>query len=362
MIQLEPEARGNFHAVVVMLILSGIAVVLRIAVRFSQRQKPDLPDYLVVFSLILFGGYGATILNHIFNVSSTGAFEGMPMKTNKIPTWERQEFMKMVFAVEIIFCVIITLIKTSLLIFYWNIFSVSRLQRNTIIGTATACLIWFIVFLCLTIFQCHPVQYIWEKLNQKEYCIPSPPILLSMEITNLFLDIVILAIPTFVVSRLNLSTPKKVSVLGIFLLGLGVCAASIARMTAIWRPPNVLHKIDTPQTILWSTLQIGMAIICACLPTLGPLLHCGAAHTKSWSGSVNIIRSGSMKISNSENLNSRDCAAWVEQNDHRFYGTGRTWSASGHNDPEQASMDSTIELHELVPPRRIRVKQDIRVH
>jgi uncharacterized membrane protein len=131
----------------------------------------------------------------------------------------------MVFADEIIFCVIITLIKTSLLIFYWNIFSVSTLQRNTIIVTATACLIWFLVFLCLTIFQCHPVQYIWEKLNQKEYCISSPPILLSMEITNLFLDIIVLAIPTSIISQLRLSTPKKVSVLGIFLVGLGYVTA-----------------------------------------------------------------------------------------------------------------------------------------
>jgi hypothetical protein len=63
MVQLEPEARNNFHAVVIMLTLSGIAVFLRIAVRFSQRQKPDLPDYLVVASLLLFGGYGATILH-----------------------------------------------------------------------------------------------------------------------------------------------------------------------------------------------------------------------------------------------------------------------------------------------------------
>ncbi|CAG9948603.1 unnamed protein product [Clonostachys rosea f. rosea IK726] len=360
MVQLEPEARNNFHAVVIMLTLSGIAVFLRIAVRFSQRQKPDLPDYLVVASLLLFGGYGATILHHIFNVSSIGAFEGMPMKTNSIPIWERQEFMKMVFADEIIFCVIITLIKTSLLIFYWNIFYVSTLQRNTIIVTATACLIWFLVFLCLTIFQCHPVQYIWEKLNQKEYCISSPPILLSMEITNLFLDIIVLAIPTSIISQLRLSTPKKVSVLGIFLVGLGVCAASIARITAIWRPPNVLYNIDTPQTILWSTLQIGMAIICACLPTLGPLLRCSAARAKSWSGSGNIIRSASMKISDMENPNFRERA--VDQDSHGFYGVGRTWSVRGDNDPEQASTDSKIELHELVPPRRIRVQKDILVH
>ncbi|CAH0047550.1 unnamed protein product [Clonostachys solani] len=179
MIQLEPEARGNFHAVVVMLALSSITVFLRIAFRFSQHQKPDLPDYLVVFSLLLFGGYDATILNplsastndksfanerpdpkDILNVSSIGVFEGMPMKTKKISIWKRQEFMKMVFADEIIFCVIITLVKTSLLIFYWKIFYVSTLQRNIIIVTATACFIWFLVFLCLTIFQCHPVRYI----------------------------------------------------------------------------------------------------------------------------------------------------------------------------------------------------------
>jgi hypothetical protein len=39
----------------------------------------------------------ASIQKDIFNVSSIGAFEGMPMKTNSIPIWERQEFMKVRF-------------------------------------------------------------------------------------------------------------------------------------------------------------------------------------------------------------------------------------------------------------------------
>jgi hypothetical protein len=67
-----------------------------------------------------------------------------------------------------------------------------------------------------------------------------------------------------------------------------------------------------------------------------------------------------MKISDMENPNFRERA--VDQDSHGFYGVGRTWSVRGDNDPEQASTDSKIELHELVPPRRIRVQKDILVH
>ncbi|CAH0018825.1 unnamed protein product [Clonostachys rhizophaga] len=355
-IQFEPEARGNFHAVVVMLALSGIAV----------------------FSLLLFGGYGATILNHIFNVSSIGAFEGMPMKTNKISFWERQEFMKMVFADEIIFCVIITLVKTSLLVFYWNTFSVSTLQRNTIIVTATICLIWFLVFLCLTIF--HKSE---KNLTRRNIAFPLLQFCSPWRSHTYFSISSSLRFPRQSSASSTYLLPRRYPFSVSFLSAWGTllhklifpsltnaandhinteCVQQALPESAIWRPPNALYNIDTPQTILWSTLQIGMAIICACLPTLDPLLRCSAAGAKGRSGSDNIIRSSSMKISDMEHPNSRERAAWVDQDSNRFYRIKRTWSVRGDNDPEQASTDSKIELHERVPPRRIRVQKDITVH
>lgn len=90
-----------------------------------------------------------------------------------------------------------------------------------------------------------------------------PELLLGFELTNLFIDVAILLIPTVMVGKLRLNAIKKVSVIGVFSAGCNVsnaildlppdlvsvyqvlrydrvCVTSIARLTAIWNPPDVM--------------------------------------------------------------------------------------------------------------------------
>lgn len=127
----------------------------------------------------------------------------------------------MAWIAEVLFTTSITLVKLSILAFYWTLFGVNDLQKKLIIGTTALSVAWFIAFILLIVFQCKPIDALWTRPMETELCISSPVVLLAVEITNLVIDVIILCIPAFVVGSLRLNKVKKWSVLGMFLLGAG---------------------------------------------------------------------------------------------------------------------------------------------
>ena len=67
-------------------------------------------------------------------------------------------------------------------------------------------------------FQCRPIKKAWLPLTPG-HCIPTLGLIIGLQAANTFLDIVILALPVYAVSQLQMSLAKKISVAGIFLLG-----------------------------------------------------------------------------------------------------------------------------------------------
>jgi hypothetical protein len=84
---------------------------------------------------------------------------------------------------------------------------------------AGLCLAWFLAYTFLNAFQCRPVSAFWETLASTDYCIPTGELWEAYELTNFFLDLVVLVLPTVMVHRLRLPSARKWSVSGIFLLG-----------------------------------------------------------------------------------------------------------------------------------------------
>jgi hypothetical protein len=107
----------------------------------------------------------------------------------------------------------------SLLWFYDSLFHVKSTVRWVITGTVVVCLIWFLASILLIVLQCTPPSAFWDNLLSPQYCLSNPRVLLGFEITNLLIDVAILAIPANAMRKLQLPTAKKASVIGIFLLG-----------------------------------------------------------------------------------------------------------------------------------------------
>ncbi|KAI1452632.1 hypothetical protein F4805DRAFT_446639 [Annulohypoxylon moriforme] len=354
MATLTKSARDNFAVCVLMLVLATFSVFMRFLSRLNHHHTLLAADWMCLASLCLFAVYCALVIHFIFNTSQFHAFDADPA----FGLTELVNLSKMSFIAEIIFGTSLTSIKLSILLFYHTLFSIDDNMLRVTRVTAVLCVIWYIIVTFIIVFQCHPVSAYWELVDSPLYCMNSPTVLLGYEISNLLLDATILCIPVTIVPRLHLSTLKKATVLGIFLLGALVCVCSILRLTAIWNPPNVVENFNFSFTFLWATMQLGLGITCGCLPTFGSSLLQRTTGIfgviKDWYATMKSRSTGDSATDQYSSANSTR-RPWVKVGDDRRNAESRTW-AYGHN----PSHGSDMPLSPM-PPRSIVVNRELEI-
>ncbi|KAI1823453.1 hypothetical protein F4861DRAFT_321535 [Xylaria intraflava] len=360
---LTKNASSNFVTAVVLIVLTSIAVIIRFLVNVYRRKLPDGPDWLCLFGTAVFNAYCGIIINFIFNVSQHHAFDldlsyGMTEAVNLV---------KRTYFTELLFGLGITSIKLSILWFYFQLFSVNRILNPVIKATAAVCVLWFIVATLVIIFQCKPVQAYWEHLGQPPYCLEYPRVLLGYEITNLFIDVAILCIPTTTLWTLKLPFEKKLPVMGIFLIGAVVCIFSILRLAAIWHPPDIIVNFDFNKTSLYSTLQLGLAIITSCLPTYSPLLSLVPQIYRYLRGYVKTIHYHPTTIPTQDRHNiipsaSKPERSWIRVGDDRLdTASSQAWAYSGDSNSGGSGGSSNNAQYALGPMRSSAIVVNTRV-
>ena len=128
---------------------------------------------------------------------------------------------QMTFIAEILMGFVITSVKISILWFYYKAFVTGQdvFKKRLIQGSMVACVLWLIGVTFFIIFACNPINAFWDMFGQAPYCMSSVRFLLGYEISNLFLDAWILAIPIPILMRLQMHKSSKLSLFVVFLLG-----------------------------------------------------------------------------------------------------------------------------------------------
>ncbi|KAI1109899.1 hypothetical protein F5Y14DRAFT_466260 [Nemania sp. NC0429] len=260
-----PGARENYLAAVVFIPITAIVLILRFASKIWFRQAPQGPDWLCLLATAFLYTLSGLIINFI---TKHGVYTAGPPLTPD----ETTELLKDSWVEELLFGAVLTSVKLSILWFYYTIFSVDRTFRRSIIIAAAICIVWFIVAEFVIIFQCHPVKAFWTTSLFSNSCLDTTKVLFGYELTNFFIDVLILCIPISAVRKLQMSKWKRIAVTGVFLMGGLVCVASIARIAVIWRLPDPVAKFDYATVLLLGNIQDGLAVTCASLITLGPIM------------------------------------------------------------------------------------------
>lgn len=111
----------------------------------------------------------------------------------------------------------ITAIKVSILLFYRRIFSIGRLRKwINIVGVLV--LGWLFANNLVFAFQCTPVRKAWE-IEIQGYCVNPLRTVEIIQVLNVVLDALVLALPVSGVLKLQMSTGRKISLIVTFLLG-----------------------------------------------------------------------------------------------------------------------------------------------
>lgn len=181
-------------------------------------------------------------------------------------------------------------LKTSILIFYLrlskNTQQILRIASWVVLGIVN---IAGVVLTFLNIFQCNPVIAAFSLYRYQAQCIPLLTEFICSAPVNIVTDLAILALPIPVLTGMRLPKRQKYILVFTFSLGIFVTIVDVVRIyylqqaisfvpTAPSNDPDALFG-DSPEfawnaslSLMWSAVEVNVGMICACIPTLKPLI------------------------------------------------------------------------------------------
>ncbi|KAF2969088.1 hypothetical protein GQX73_g4486 [Xylaria multiplex] len=264
-------AWGFVGATIFLAVLSSLAVALRFWSRWISGLGVYLDDWLTLCALAVHHGFGATIIVAFLA-------DGLGFDTMVLATDERAavDLLKVTFIGTILYGIGSTLIRLSVILFYFRIFPTKIVRRGGYI-LAAICVAWFVAIEVLNLTLCKPIPYMWDRSIEGGHCISSPVGVIVPGAFNVVIDAVTVGLPIHEVRKLNLSREKKCCVFAIFCIGGIATAASLARLVSISLYLKYLNLEARGTGATFALLsattgfEIYIAIIGACAPMLVPV-------------------------------------------------------------------------------------------
>ncbi len=188
---------------------------------------------------------------------------------------------QIVFASQLTQTLTFGLTKLTVLLLYRRIFPGEIFRRAIMIGYGVV-FVWTVGYFFSNLFQCWPIATNWTWFGfSKDLCINTNMMILSQSWSDIFTDLLILAMPLPCIWALQMKFRHKLGVSAIFLLGLLTVGSGIAKLVFFIRASsNTVSSLDvsyvlTP-TVYWPMIESSLGIVGACLPLLRPIFS-GAA-------------------------------------------------------------------------------------
>lgn len=253
---------------IVLFIIGTVGVFLR----FWARRKAGVglwwDDWLVIFAWFPF----LLICGSNFFGVKYGAGRHMLWVIQNHPT-HMESFLKYIYAVEIMYAWVMGPLKCSICCLYIRLFGIHKLFRWYIYAIMVVTVFWGLATFFGSVFQCDPVPEAWNPMNTtRSNCIDLKLFLIGTNTVNAILDFMILVSPIHLILQLQLSTRKKVLVIGVLVLGAGETAFSVVRLVKLTSLGVTDLTWDYVSPIIWSTVEPSIGLLCACVPVMGALL------------------------------------------------------------------------------------------
>ncbi|KAF4629254.1 hypothetical protein G7Y89_g8897 [Cudoniella acicularis] len=254
------------------LVLPTVAVALRFWARWVNVPSGNVlkfwwDDWLVLLSLPLAWAQGITTLywtsiglgRHVYMVSPSHLKTGLIILYANFFFWN----------------IGLTLSKLSVLCLYARIFKVKTAFRRALWIVGALNVAWEIFAFFSALFQCTPIEKVWNPLMKGGVCINYYKWFLTMAISTFLLDIIILLLPMPILYQLSLSTNRKVLVAVLFLCGYANIAFSVGRTVAIIQEPDFAQ--DPTYSMIrigrWLIMENPLCIFSICLPAMFSLVR-----------------------------------------------------------------------------------------
>ncbi|KAH6666984.1 hypothetical protein B0J14DRAFT_705032 [Halenospora varia] len=312
-------------AVVAVCIVFPVIAALAIAARFQARRikgnSITVDDYLLVLSWCVSTGMAIMYIFGAYNGGIGTSFKEMDMHQITV-------FTSILFAGQFLYLFSVSLIKISIVCFYKRIFQ-ARTFIRILNGVLVTIVLWTVAFFFATLFQAWPISHAWTGAGKN--LIDYPAMYLALGATDLALDIIILCLPMPMIRSLKMKSRRKFVVAAILSLGFLCIIASAVRINYLRLVNYGLEETvswGTVQYIIWSQIEACWSVVCACLPTLGPIFHGGRTAESMVNSFRSIFSSQSSESlrekSRKNSSNSERSAPKSTNNTTEVYSTGKT--------------------------------------
>ncbi|KAL4800665.1 hypothetical protein BDV19DRAFT_375366 [Aspergillus venezuelensis] len=247
------------------LVLSTIAVILRLLCRRITKTKLFLDDYLMIGALVF--EYGISFAGVVL------LYNGLGTHMTYVPPAQLVIYMKTLASGSFLYTACITCVKLSILAFYARLFPI-RPMKIAVYIVGSSIVLWYFGVCFIGAVTCIPFRKLWMP-DVEGGCIDLAKFYYGLQIPNIVTDAIILAMPLKVVWGLNMPKIQRVLLLGIFMLGALTLIFDIIRLTALIELSGSGNDVTYSQVnaSVWTCIEPCVGITAACLSNMRPLFN-----------------------------------------------------------------------------------------
>lgn len=179
--------------------------------------------------------------------------------------------MQFFYLCQISYKASINLTKCSILLLYLRLFERVRWLRWTCWFLITCVAMYCTASVLVTIFQCTPVEKAFNK-TIPGHCIDNGQFWYANAGFSIATDIVIYLIPMPLVYRLQIPWVQRAALMVVFAMGSFIIVTSCLRVTTIDIIATTTDLTYDISSTMWTIIEPNVAVICACLPMIRPLI------------------------------------------------------------------------------------------
>ncbi|THC87937.1 hypothetical protein EYZ11_012620 [Aspergillus tanneri] len=209
-------------------------------------------------------------ITRIFLVQYLSVYAPLAIYT-RVLTRDRQIY----YVDEALYLSILPLTKISILCFYLRVFP-TRYVRISAIVMIMLNIGYFLGFVLASLFQCRPINGAWLHWDgaHNSVCTNVNAQGWASAVVNIIFDLATMALPLREIHQLSLSRRRKIYLLAVFCLGIFGTIVSGLRLRSLLQFANTQNPTwDYVDVGYWSTIEVHVGVICACLPPTRPLLR-----------------------------------------------------------------------------------------
>ncbi|QSZ36882.1 hypothetical protein DSL72_006765 [Monilinia vaccinii-corymbosi] len=274
-----PRSNAVFVVTTITFIITSTFVVARLVSRFAILKLRTWDDWSMIIAWTF--AFGLTISIDYATTKGLGRLD------KDIKDEWRSDLKKAEYAFTFLYNPCLMATKNSMLIFYLRLSkdTQSFLRRASYI---TLAVVNFnaIVLTFLNVFQCNPINAAWRE-DIHGSCLSILTLYLASAPVNIITDLAILVLPIPVLTGMILPQKQKAILVLTFSLGVFVTIVDVVRIYYLQQasnefqiPTSVYLRLGDGENFaynaslafMWSAVEVNVGIVCACIPTLKPLI------------------------------------------------------------------------------------------